>query len=201
MIGPAEIQRSLTGAWRMFLGRPDAMRAFDTSNDGFWRSFQAIVLIAPLYALTAIADWRATLAAVPPDSELPFGPDAFWFSKALLLGLDWVTLPILLAWLGGFLGIKQRYAAYIVARNWSTVVAVAPFGAVALLDLLGLLPGDAVLIPSLVALVFALRLSYMVARTALAAPVEIAVGYVVFDFLVSLALVRIVGRLLGVEPI
>jgi hypothetical protein len=201
VIGPGEIQRSLTAAWQIFLGRPDAMRAFDTSNDGFWRSFQAIVLIAPLYALTAIADWRASLAAVLPDGELPFSAGAFWTSKVILLGLDWVTLPILLVALAGFLGIKQRYAAYIVARNWSTVVAVAPFGAVALLDLLGLLPGDAVLIPSLVALVFALRLSYMVARTALAAPVEIAVGYVVFDFLVSLALVRIVGRLLGVEPI
>jgi hypothetical protein len=193
-----EIQRSLTGAWHIFLGRPDAMRAFDTSSNGFWRSFRAIVLIAPLYFLTALADWQATVATMP-EGALPFGPGAFWTSKTILLGLDWVTLPILLAWLAGFLGIKDRYTGFIVARNWSTVVAVAPFGAIALLDLIGFLPGETVLIPSLVALVFALRLSYMVARTALNAPVEVAIGYVVFDFLVSLAIVRILGRLFGVD--
>jgi hypothetical protein len=196
VIGIAEIGRSLTGAWLVFLGRPGAMRFFDASSEGFWRSFQAIALVAPFYALTAIADRRATLAAALPDAD---GPPAFWAAKAFLLALDWVTLPLLLAALAGFLRIKPRYAAYVVARNWSTVLAVAPFGAVALLDIIGLLPGDAVMIPSLVALVFALRVSYMVARTALAAPVDVAIGYVVFDFLVSLALVRILGRLLGVE--
>ncbi len=199
MITIAEVQRSLLGAWGLLLGRRDAMRSFDTSSEGFWRSFQVVFVIAPVYAVIAVADWQAALETTPPDAGLPFSVQSFWVSRVLLLGLDWVTLPIILAALAGFLGIKQRYGAFIVARNWSNLLGILPFGAVALLDLIGLLPGDAILIPSLVALAFALRLAYMVARIALGAAVEIAIGFVVFDFLVSLALARIVSRLLGVE--
>ena len=72
----AEIERSLTGAWRLFLGKPDAMRQFDSSVDGFWRSFRAIVLIAPLYALTALADRHDMLTdAIPTDD---FSDGTFW---------------------------------------------------------------------------------------------------------------------------
>jgi hypothetical protein len=195
----AEVKRSLEGAWGMLLGRTDVMRFFDTSSEGFWRSFQAIILITPIYGVIAVADWRASVGAAAPGSGPPFGADAFWASRFGLLVLDWVTLPILLAGLSGFIGIRQRYPAFIVARNWSAVLAIAPFGAVAFLDLLGLLPGDVIVVPSLVALAVALRISYMVARRALNVPIEVAIGFVLFDFLVSLALARIVGRISGVE--
>jgi hypothetical protein len=182
----------------MLLGRTDVMRSFDTSSEGFWRSFQAIVLIAPIYGIIAMADWRAAVLATSPGAP-SFGPDAFWGSRLALLVLDWVTLPALLAALSGFIGIRQRYPAFIVARNWSAVLAIAPFGAVALFDLIGLLPGDVIVVPSLVALAVALRVSYMVARRALNVPIEVAIAFVLFDFLVSLALARIVGRISGVE--
>ena len=196
MIGPAEIQRSLGGAWKLFLGRPEGMRDLDTSMAGFWRSFQAILLVAPVYAVASQADWAALTAAYP---EGAFDPGTFWFLKASTLALDWVTLPVILALLAGFLGIRDRYAAFIVARNWATVIAVLPFGVTSALALLGLLPGEAIIIPSLIALIFALRMSYVVARIALGAPVEVAIGYVVFDFLISLAIVRILARLSGID--
>ena len=69
----AEIARSLTGAWRLFLGRPDAMRFFDTSVDGFWRSFRAIILVAPLYALTALADRHDILTDANPTDDFGNG--------------------------------------------------------------------------------------------------------------------------------
>ena len=195
MIGAAEIQRSLTATWRIFLGRPDAMRLLDTSDDGFWRSFQAILIVAPFYAITSMADWNATAAAAGAGAE-PSG-SAFVASRLAILVLDWVTLPIVLAALAGFIGIKQSYGAFIVARNWANALAVIPFGAVALLELLGLFPGDTIILPSLVALGFALRLSYMVARTALSFPMDMAIGLVAFDFLLSLGLVWGVTRLFG----
>lgn len=195
MIGVAEIQRSLTAVWRIFLGRPEAMRLLDTSDDGFWRSFQAILIVAPLYALTSMADWNATAATAPAGLEPSGG--AFFTSRLIILVLDWVTLPIVLAAIAGFIGIKQTYGAFVVARNWANALAVIPFGAVALLELLGLFPGDSIILPSLVALGFALRLSYMVARTALGFPIDMAIGLVVFDFLLSLAIVTLVSRLFG----
>ena len=62
-----EIARSLQGAWLLFLDRANAMRLFDASYGGFWRSFQAVVLVAPAYELTVLADRRALLAAAGAD--------------------------------------------------------------------------------------------------------------------------------------
>ena len=37
-----EITRSLSGAWRLFLNRADAMRLFDASLGGFWLVFHTV---------------------------------------------------------------------------------------------------------------------------------------------------------------
>ena len=83
------------------------MRFFDTSVDGFWRSFRAIVLVAPLYGLTALADRHDLLTDANPTDD--FSDAQFWAAKALTLGLDWMTLPILLGLIAGFLGIRRGY--------------------------------------------------------------------------------------------
>ena len=197
MISRSEIERSFTAVWGIFLGRPEAIRGLDTSNDGFWRSFQVILLVAPLYALASIADWQALTA---PDrvAEGAIAGEAFIGAKIAMLALDWVTFPIVLAALAGFLGIKHQYATFIVARNWSVPVAIGPFAAIALLDIIGLLPAELVLIPSLLAFGFSLRLSFMVARIALGAATPVAVAYVALDFLISLALARVVSAVFGI---
>ena len=92
MITSDEITRSLTGAWEIFIDRPNAMRHFDTDYAGFWRSFQAILLIAPLYGLTVFAAYRALLARMPA-SEVPEGAVFLW-ARIATLGFDWITLPI-----------------------------------------------------------------------------------------------------------
>jgi hypothetical protein len=56
MPGRDENARSLTGAWHLFLDRSDAMRFFDVSVDGFWRSFGAILLILLAYILVVLSD-------------------------------------------------------------------------------------------------------------------------------------------------
>src|ERR1019366_142368 len=82
LIGRTETLRSLTGAWRLFLNQPDALRSFDTGVDGFWRSFQAIILVAPSYAVEALAD-RATFA--DRISAGTFNEAGFWATKAVSL--------------------------------------------------------------------------------------------------------------------
>lgn len=198
MITRDEIVRSLTGAWELFLDRPNAIGQFDASYTGFWRSFQAIVLVAPAYAVTVLADRNALISAVADGAA--FNEAAYMAAKWLTLGFDWITLPLLLAGLATFLGIRKGYPAYVVARNWSSVLMVLPFAAIALLDLAGLLSSEALFLPSVVALAIALRFSYLIARRALDVGVDVAIGFVVLDFLVSLALARLISRLLGVEP-
>ena len=196
MIGRDEIVRSLTGAWLLFLDRPGALGQFDVGYAGFWRSFQAILLVAPAYALTVLADRRAILSdAVAGDG---FDAAAFMAARWLTLGFDWIALPLLLAALAAFLGIRRGYPAYIVARNWSSVLVVVPFAAIALIDLGGLMSREILFFPSVLALAVALRVSYLVARRALAVAIDVAIGFVVLDFLVSLAIARTVSRLFRV---
>jgi hypothetical protein len=190
-----EIIQSLIGAWRLFLDRSDAMRYFDVSVDGFWRSFYAIVLILPAYVFIALAERLRILTDSLPDDDFDGG--AFLVNKGLSLVLDWVTLPILLALLAGVLGIGRTYAAFIVARNWGAVLAIAPFGVIALLFLLGILGSDFANVASLVILVVVIRFNYLIARRALGVDVGFAVGLVVADFAVSLAVVGATDSLVG----
>ena len=193
MIGRTETLRSLTGAWRLFLNQPDALRSFDTGVDGFWRSFQAIVLVAPSYAVAALAD-RATFA--DQISAGTFSEAGFWATKAVSLAADWVALPILLALIAGFIGIRQAYPAYITVRNWATVLMTLPFAAIALVQVFGV-GQDLLFIPSVAALAFSLRFGYLIARRTLNVGVDVAIGLVVLDWLVSLAVVMLISRATG----
>jgi hypothetical protein len=199
LIDKREAERAVVGAWRLFLGKPDALRFFDFGADGFWRSFGAILPLAPLYALTALADRRDLIEAAPPDAQ--FNDIAFWIAKLVTLCFDWATFPITLALIAGFIGIRTAYPAYIVVRNWATLLMIVPFAAIALLDLSGLVSSDLLFLPSLAALAAALRMSYLVARRTLNAGIDFSIGLVVLDFLVSLALVMLIGRLFGFEAI
>ena len=196
MIGRDEIVRSLTGSWRLFLGKPDALRAFDTSTEGFWRSFQTIVLVVPIYLVAALGDRAASFGDVIADGTV--SATTFWATEALTLALDWVALPALLAVVAGVIGIKREYSAYVVVRNWAAPLMAAPFAAASLLGGLGI-SEDFLLIPSLAALVFSLRFGYLIARRTLNAGVDVAIGMVVLDVLVSILVVKVVGRLTGIE--
>lgn len=197
MITRPEITRALTGAWRLFVGRPDALRYFDTSTEGFWRSFQAIALVAPIYFMTSFADRMGAFSDAIALGTISEG--GFWATKALTLAIDWVALPLLLAALAGQIGIKRAYPVYIVVRNWATPVMTLPFAVLAALQSAGVLEGDALVIASLAALAFALRFSYVIARKTLNVAIDVAIGLVALDFLLSLAIALTIGRLTGIE--
>jgi hypothetical protein len=192
-----EITRALDGTWRLLLNRPDALRFFNITSDGFWRSFAAVFLVLPFYLLTVLTDRDAMLA--DPTTATLFDETTFWAVKIVTLGVDWVALPILLAALAGFLRIRRNYPTFMVVRNWGAVLTIPPFALIALLEEIGIVDADIALILSLAALGVALRYSYMAARRALVVGMDVAVLFVLLDFLVSLAIVRIIGRLSGVE--
>jgi hypothetical protein len=195
MIGRSEIRRALDGAWLLFLNRPEGMHQFDISIEGFWRSFQAIVLVAPAYALTVIAKEQRTLA--DPAVRESFSQSIFFLDNVLTFGIDWITFPILLALAARPLGIAQAYPGYIIARNWSAVISATPFAAIALLTVLGIFGDQASAILWLAALAVMLRYNFLVARIALGTGIGPAVGIVVADFAVSLLIAGSIDSLFG----
>jgi hypothetical protein len=186
MLDRPEVTRSLTGAWELFLDRPGAMRRFDLSVDGFWRSFGAVVLTIPAYALTVLADREiGTTNGIVDATD---SNTVFVVESIVALCLDWITLPIVLAIAARPLGIARRYAPFIIARNWSTVIATLPFGVVGLLVVAGILGaqlGSTLMFPFLIVV---LRYNYLIARRGLEASIGFAAGIVVLDFLISLTI-------------
>ena len=185
MLTREEIVRSLNGAWELFLDRPGAMRYFDISVEGFWRSFGAVVLVVPSYALAVLAE--RTMMALDPAAPVQDGT-AFLVQSVIGLGLDWMALPVILALLARPLGIGRHYAAFVVARNWGAVIAIVPYGAIGLLIVLGVVGVELANLLMLAALIVVLRYTYLIARRALDVSLGFAIGIVVLDFVVSLAI-------------
>lgn len=194
MLNRDEIARSLTGAWALFLDRPDALHHFDISLDGFWRSFRVVVLVLPMYVLTSLADRTLVAETTGPT------PDAasFLLDNVARLGLDWIALPIVLALAAQPLGITRNYSVFIIARNWGSVIATAPFGAVSVLLIAGLIGPEIAHFLMLAALMVALRYNYLIARRALDAAVGFAVGIVVLDLAISLTIALTLDAVFGI---
>lgn len=193
MPGRDEILSSLTGAWNLFLDRPDALRYFDISIEGFWRSFGAIVLLLPSYALIALAERARLLTDAVPDG---FDGGAFLFNKIISIGVDWVAFPIIFAFIAGPLGLGRTYSTFIIARNWGAAIAVLPFAAVALLFLAGIISAEFANFLSLAILIVVIRYSYLIARRALGAEIGLAVAVIVSDFALSLTILGLFDALI-----
>lgn len=195
MLDREEIRRSLTGAWDLFLDRPDAMRAFDVSVEGFWRSFRVIVLLLPAYFLTTMAE-QIMLSETAVETAGP-GGTALFLDSVVGLGLDWIALPVVLALAARPLGIQRNYAAFIVARNWGAVIALTPFGVIGLLVILGLLNAEIANFLMLASLMVVLRYNFLIARRALDVGIGFAIGIVILDLAVSLTIALALDSVFG----
>ncbi|TIO08899.1 transporter [Mesorhizobium sp.] len=117
MLSSDETYASLTGAWRLMLGKPDGLRLLDLSADGFWNSFFAIVVATP----ALIVGWVG-LANEIGD------PNAFAGRFSMLIRLatvdisTWVLPLVGLALVAPRAGIGGRFVHYVVASNWASAI-------------------------------------------------------------------------------
>jgi hypothetical protein len=183
VLTPAQIARSLGGAFDLFLGRAEGLQRLDRSIDGFWRSFLVILLILPINAVSMLAASRLEGTAET------FG-QLFWGGLPVL-ALDWITFPILLAAAAGPLGVQRTYVDYVVARNWASPIAAGLLAVPLVLQGAGFLPAPIGTLLSLVAMAVVLRYHYMIVRIALGVTIPLAVGIVVADVFLSLVIVAL----------
>lgn len=119
MPSAAEIQRYMTGAWRLMNGRADGVRLLDTSVEGFWDSFFAIVVAAPALAIGWIAS---------ANDFQQFEMTASRFSLMIRLAVIdlcvWIVPLVALALVVRRAGIADRFVAYVVSGNWASALLV-----------------------------------------------------------------------------
>lgn len=190
----ADFRAGIEAAVALLFGKPGALGRFDVSLDGFWRSFAAIVLVLPSFAISLMAVWRGQMEQLPADAvDVPWL--GFVIERVVALGFAWVALPIVLALIAGRLGLTGRYVPFIVARNWAEPVVSALYAVPALFFAAGIIDEQMAALLSLPVLLVALHYLYRIARQTLGATISLAIGVVVLDLLLGLLVSETVSRL------
>ena len=185
MIPSAEVVRSVYGAYR--LARFDAGGAthFNNTAEGFWRSFYAAVIVAPLYGIFLVTRY-ATEDVTTPAAR-------FVAVEIIAYVVSWVLYPVLMASLARYLDRENRYMDYIIAYNWAGLLQNALFLPVVMLQLVSGPATEAIEIFSLIALGYILAYVWFVARTVLRVPALTAAGLVILDMVLSVLLNAVTG--------
>jgi len=173
-----DILTALYGTYR--LARLDAagMDYFDQSPAGFWRSFFAAVLIAPLYILLLSLRY----------SGMAEQASFFNFISIELIAyvIAWVAFPLLMASLVKNLDRESNYIRFIVTYNWAAVLQNALYLPIAILATAGLMDDATANALGLTALILIVFYTWFITRTALDIPGGMAAGIVGVDFLLSI---------------
>ncbi len=174
MLSAREAATSLYGAYRLARFDARGMTYFETSLAGFWRSFFAAVIVAPLYAVLLLLRHGAGETAV----------DGVRFAavEAIAYVIAWVAFPLVMVYLVRVLNREERYLGYIVAYNWAAVLRNALYMPVFMLGVTGTVPaGPLILIALSVVFVYI----WFIARVALDVGAWTAVALVALDFVLS----------------
>jgi hypothetical protein len=174
-----EIVSSLYGAWRLARFDPGGMAFFDTTPEGFWRSFFAAVIVAPAYLVVVLFSG---------DGDPHADPLRFGLAQTIGYILSWVVFPLVMEWLSRRLGCRRRYPSYIIAYNWAAVIEHLLLLPVLLITANGLLPAGAGHILWLLTIAFVLAYAWFVTRTALSVPAATAAAIVALDISLSYAI-------------
>lgn len=181
-----ESRRSLAGAWLLLRNDPRGFAAMDTSYDGFLRSFSVVLFLLPFYFINLNANMalRAEDIGLDTTSTSPTGSD--YLFEVVLIGLDWITFPLLAMIFVRQFGGASHYSRLIVARNWASLIAIQFIMIPTVLFLVGLIDSSMLAFLRLVSLAIILRYQYTIIRNALGCAISPAIGLVTLDVLVTI---------------
>ena len=190
MITAREVVTALYGVWRLAHLDETGWQHLDDSVEGFWKSFFAAVLVAPVHVVTL------ALAFVASDNPATAGPGRILAVYTLSYIIGWAAFPVVMAGVVDLLDKRDRYIHYIVGFNWAITVQVMVFLPVAVLfAVFGLNAFTGLL--NLAALMAVATYAWFIARTGLGVPGSTAVAIVVLDLVISVALNIVSGNMAG----
>jgi hypothetical protein len=183
-----EVQLAVGGALRLACGDRRALAFFDTSIDGFWRSFRAAAICYPMYLLllsfrVAEAHWSRS------------GVPVVVIVETIAYVTSWVAFPLLILPLSRWVGREDRFLAFMVVYNWSQIPQTVLFVLVALDGATGLLATSALQFAQLAATIAVLVYEWYIARVALAVTGAQATVVVIADLVLGTVLGRVAASL------
>ncbi|MEM8689448.1 MAG: hypothetical protein AAGF81_19125 [Pseudomonadota bacterium] len=181
--GPNEVVSSLFGAVRLLRRDPGGLNNFNLTEDGFWRSFSAILFVVPVFAL---ADF-----ALRQDQQL--SAMAVMSRKSVTLALQWMAFVAAMLVLTRALKISHNYMRFVTVYNWASVIAVGLVLVPVLLYGLGLLGLHAATFVGFFVLLGLVVYAWYVAREALECSGFVAAGVVLLEYLMAITVERLFG--------
>jgi len=178
--------RSLTGAWQLIKLNPHAMDYFDKSADGFWKSFWAIALVAPLFFFSLYVSYDM---AVEKGHQISLTAHIIEF----LLRLPLIALVMI--FFTKFLKVDAHYSDMIIAFNWLWVLANYTILPLSMLISFGILPMEAgTLVVMVVAIYLELYVAWFLFKQSLKISGWLAFGVMIFKALFTLSVMQIIIR-------
>ena len=181
-----EIINSLYGAIRLAAGKKDGLDYFNFSKKGFWQSFTAAIIIAPLFILLLSVKYKVS------DNDINVIRFAFIYSIAYVIG--WVAFPLIVNYITVMIGRGQKFIHYIVVYNWASVpqnIFYLPF---AISVEAQILQGTTANATGLFLLSLVFLYTYFITKVALKISSGIAAGIVVFDLILNIIISAITQR-------
>ncbi|MVA98287.1 transporter [Nitratireductor sp. CAU 1489] len=189
-----DIQTYMTGAWRLMMGKPEAVRLFDLSADGFWNSFYAIVVAVP--ALTV--GWASFAGDFAVGASGRFG-------IVFLLGVidlaTWALPLVVLALVAKPLGVGDRFVAYVVASNWGSALLIWLMLPATLVRLLAPGAEDLAALLSLLAFLVTMALSWRLTNAVIDRGAGLATGVFTLMLALSIGVLLTLQALFGLDAL
>lgn len=182
MLTADEIGRSLSGTFKLLNRDAEGITAFEVSIAAFWRSFAAILLTAPAFVV-ALAEDRVELG-LPLQDGLFASPEIV-AHEALLALAGWIAFPLAMIAVARRLGLGHRYVGYVIAWNWSAVLAASAFAIPAALHVLGWATDELAVLFAFAFAVVLLHFRWFLAKTALGVSGGVALLLVLIDLSVN----------------
>jgi hypothetical protein len=171
----AEIREAIAAVVRVWRGDVSGFLAFDRSLAGFWRSYTAALLGAPIHALLLFASRGEATAPVDSWHDV--------FVETLAYAVTWLAYPLLVVGITDRMGRAERFFDYMVPYNWAVLAQLLLFTLAALLR--SVLPGFIGAVLMLVALAAVIHLQWFIAREGLAISGKFAFLVVLADLSLS----------------
>jgi hypothetical protein len=154
-----EIASGIYGAWRLARGDVGGIGYFNATRQGFWRSFLAMAIVAPLYASVVLLIYE--------DAVDRYEPMRFFAVHAIGYVVAWFLFPLIMLSVAQAIDRQGRFFAFIAAYNWASVIQNFIYVPVVVVAQIDVIPSDLtyLLVFAIKALVFVY--TWFIARSAL----------------------------------
>ena len=173
VISSLDMTKALYGAYRLARADTGGMSYLNTSLEGFWQSFFAAVLVAPLFFLLLIIRLNV--------SDIGASALRFLALEGIAYVIGWILFPLVVFYLAQVLERERLYCGFIVAYNWASVLQNAIYLPFATLFELGMVGGSSAELINLTLLCLVLAYTWFVTKTALNVAGIVACGVVILD--------------------